>query len=178
MSAKPRVITVVSAFVALVAATGCDRTTPPGGGHPIPLSMAALKNAEYVSDAFRSRFQLHDGEYKADGDHAMLTDRVAFGALNGDGVDAAVVFELDGGGSGNWLELAVVLNDHGRPLNVATVDLGDRVIVQSLQINTGQIVIELVEHSSDDPLCCPTVKVKRTYELANGRLRLMSVLRD
>ena len=99
-----------------------------------------------------------------------LTDFVAFGDLDADGIDdAAVILLTAGGGSGAFCDLAAVLNEQGQPRNVDTVSLGDRVVIEALSVEGGKIMVTMIAHDADDPLCCPTMQVTRTYELDGGR---------
>jgi heat shock protein HslJ len=50
-------------------------------------------------------------------------------------------------------------------VNVATTSLGDRAQINSLIIEQDQIVVEMVTHSPDDPMCCPTQIVRDTFAL-------------
>jgi hypothetical protein len=101
----------------------------------------------------------------------MLTDYAATGDLNGDGVpDAAVVLATNSGGSGVFIDLAAVVVEEGQPVNVAITPLGDRVQINSLTIQDGQIIVDMVTHGPDDPMCCPTQQVVETYELQGYEL--------
>ena len=100
----------------------------------------------------------------------QLTD-ATLGDLNGDGVvDAAVILATNGGGSGTFIELGAVLNQGGAPAHVASVLLGDRVRIAALAIDAGQIVVDMVSHAVDDPLCCPTLEVTQRFALRDGEL--------
>jgi len=97
------------------------------------------------------------------------------GDVNQDNVpDAAVILVLDLGGSGSFYHLAVVLGEDGVLRNTDTILLGDRTKVEQISIQDGEVSIDLVEHAPDDPLCCPTMRVKQVYQLDSGRLVLIS----
>ena len=59
--------------------------------------------------------------------------------------------------------LCAVINDQGQPKNIALTDLEDRVKINSLSIQSGEIIIDMVTHGPNDPACCPTVKKIATY---------------
>jgi heat shock protein HslJ len=121
--------------------------------------------------------QLTDGEYRkpiVEGSATELVIRlvnVAFGDLDGDGVeDAAVILVADPGGSGTFYDLAAVINRDGNPEHVATAFLGDRADIQALSIESGQVVVDMITHGPDDPMCCPTQRMEQTYELQGDEL--------
>ena len=145
-----------------------------------PLTLEALKNAAYLSEwPADGVAQLVDGEYEEEivpGAASKLVivfypDMYAFGDLDGDGVeDAAVVLATSGGGSGTFISLEAVINDEGTPHHVATAFLGDRVEINSVAIESGEITVDMVTHGPDDPLCCPTLEVTQEYELQGDTL--------
>ena len=98
-----------------------------------------------------------------------LTDHIAHGELNGQPV-AAVVLISDPGGSGTFYSLHVVGLDAGEPLELAATPLGDRVIIDALEIAGDEITLEMVTAGPDDPLCCPTQQVVQVYELDGAKL--------
>ena len=124
----------------------------PSGGSDAsaaPLTEDALRNAEYQG-IYQEAVRLTDGKYEgepfveggASRPTVTFADACAFGDLDGDGVDDAVVVLVESsGGSGSFLYLAAVLNRDGSPENVATQSLGDRGQVQKLSIESGQMVI-------------------------------------
>lgn len=96
---------------------------------------------------------------------------VARGDLDGDGGDEAVVLLAESsGGSGTFNYLAVVAAQDGKPVNVATEPLGDRVQLRSMTIVDGQLIVDMVAHGPGDAMCCPTLKVRRTLTLHRDRL--------
>jgi heat shock protein HslJ len=176
-------------LVALTLATACGRAamaeateTGDTSGSLSPLTEEALKNAVYHSEwAEDGTAQLADGEYRmpiVEGSATELIIRlmdVAFGDLGGDGIsDAAVVLVTDPGGSGKFFGLAAVVNRDGNPEHVTSVSLGDRVQIESLSIVAGQVVVEMITHGPDDPMCCPTQQVVQTYALQGDQLDLIS----
>lgn len=138
------------------------------------LSLAELRNAtyplEYPADGTA---ELAGGVYRepAAPNSALeisvqFGEPVAFGDLDGDGLeDAAVVLVSNTGGSGVFFDLFAVLNRNGRPVPAASTLLGDRIELQALAIENGAILVDMISQGPDDPLCCPTQDVTRRYSL-------------
>ena len=102
--------------------------------------------------------------------YVSLLDEAAFGQIAGQPA-AAVTLATNTGGTGTYIDLAVVTFAEDAATNVATTMLGDRVQVNSVEITAdGNIVVDMVEAGPDDPLCCPTQHVINTYALQNGEL--------
>ncbi len=102
-------------------------------------------------------------------------ESLALGDLNGDGVDdGAVVLWWAAGGSGAFKYLAAVVSEDGTPRQAAIEFLGDRVQINSLTIDNNQIVVDIIAHGPDDPMCCPTQQVINTYALQGDQLVLTS----
>ena len=100
----------------------------------------------------------------------MAPEIIATGDLTDDDVEEAVVLlAQNSGGSGLFLYFAIVSNHGGAPDHIATIDLGDRIKVVSLDIEEGKLIAELVEHGPDDPMCCPTMKARREWRLDGGQ---------
>jgi heat shock protein HslJ len=143
------------------------------------LTLEVLKNATYVG-IYEQPVTLKDGLYEGEpfvADSPMrptvtLVDRlIAYGDLNGDGVeDAAVILMENSGGSGVFNYVAPVLNVGGMPVNPAVQALGDRVQIKRMDIEDGQIVTEIVTQGPDDPFCCPTLLLLQTFRLQDNRL--------
>lgn len=101
----------------------------------------------------------------------LLPEPRVTGDLDGDGrPDSAVLLAAESGGSGTFVYLAVVGVADGRPVNMATTQLGDRVQVTGLAVEDGQIVVTLLTQGPDDPMCCPTQAETRVYRLEAGEL--------
>ena len=138
------------------------------------LSEAALADAVYL-DGFQAgeTVQPTDGQY-TDSDeyvHMELLSLRAYGDLDDDGVDdAALLLATNTGGSGIFVDLAVVLDRGGKPQDAARFFLGDRVKPERMAINGGLIELALVVHGPDDPLCCPTERVVWRFRLVGSDL--------
>ena len=138
------------------------------------LALDDLKNADYVCLYYGKGVRLKNGVYEEH--HAdsasklhvgIYKDKVAFGDLNNDGRDdAVVVIESYSGGSGHFYELAVVINNNGKPLCFIPKRLGDRVIVNSVLINkAGKIIVDMIAHRPKDGLAKPTLRKIIEYKL-------------
>jgi hypothetical protein len=190
----PGVLSVrVFIFLLIIFTFGCatgDSTVSttssrvPLKGQPVSaLTVDALRNTEYISELpARGKAQLTDGIYKEKvaPDSASelvirMSDKIAFGDLNVDGVeDAAVVLISDPGGSGTFYHLAAVVNQDGNPRHIATELLGDRIKIRSSSIKSAEIIIEMVKHGPDEPRCCPSLVVKQAYKLRGNMLVKLS----
>jgi heat shock protein HslJ len=141
------------------------------------LDEEALKNMAYKSEWGESgTVQLTDGEYRAPAAPGSASEIVvqiagpiAYGELNGQPA-AAVVMASSGGGSGTFMDLAVVVEQDGRPVNIASTSLGDRAQINSVSIESNQIAVDMVTHGPEDPMCCPTQEVVQTYTLDGDQL--------
>ncbi|MEZ4660804.1 MAG: hypothetical protein R2911_24905 [Caldilineaceae bacterium] len=169
-------IGILAVTLALGVAPYVTRAQP---ADPEPLfSLEALANITYLSGfAEAGEVTLHDGQYEDTVNRLLvtLTGYVAFGDLTGDAQDdATVVLVTNGGGTGVFYELAVVVDNDGELANVATALLGDRVQIHDVAIVDGQIVVDMVTQGPDDANCCPTLEVQQIYELVDGALSLVS----
>lgn len=165
-------------IIALLVA-GCASGSKEGAESTI--TMEHLANMEYQSEFTKSgTAPLENGEYSEEAapgsatqTSVMLTDHVAFGELNGEPA-AAVVLVTDPGGSGTFYSLHVVVNQDGELIDIANTNLGDRVQINSLAIEDGKIVVDMVTHGPDDPMCCPTQEVTKRYELQDELVEVPS----
>jgi heat shock protein HslJ len=154
---------LVANLVAKVEATG--------------LSEEVLANMEYMSEWTQSgTAPLVNGEYReqaapgsATETVVMFSGGVAYGQLNGRDA-AAVILVTNPGGSGTFFDLAVVADEGGQPVHVASARLGDRVQINSLSVAGNEVVVDMINQGPDDPMCCPTQHVVQTYVLEGGEL--------
>ena len=93
----------------------------------------------------------------------------AFGFLNGRPA-AAVVLITDPGGSGTFYALALLFKDADTWVNVDTLFLGDRVRLQDVDIAGNEIVINMIVHGPGEPMCCPTLRVRKHFTVRENRL--------
>ncbi len=94
------------------------------------------------------------------------------GDLDADGQAEAVVhLTHSAGATAQWSYLAVVKRLGKQLDNVATVALGDRVQIRSLQINDGKLQASLVRAGPGDPACCPGELADLGWSLADGHLK-------
>ncbi|NOY65717.1 MAG: hypothetical protein GXO97_10050 [Nitrospirae bacterium] len=135
------------------------------------LTITSLENSVYKLE--KEEVKLRDGKFiKTPGidgfpyAYWVEFETAALGDLNKDGLsDAAVVLSWNGGGSGIFYYLSAVVNDKGKPVNVDTLLLGDRVRIKTIRISSGIIEIKLLTHGPFDPMCCPKKKVLYRYRL-------------
>ncbi len=151
-------------------------------GEPAPLTVDVLRNATYTSEFVKAgQAQLQDGVYEepvapdsASKNTLMLSEHIAFGDVNADTLDdAAVVLVASGGGSGSFYTLAIVINSLGNPFHFHSAALGDRIQIDSVEIEDYIITVRMVAHGEGDAMCCPTQAEVRRYNLGFGVLRLL-----
>ncbi len=136
------------------------------------LSADALANATYESMLANGPVQLVDGKYEdtANTIVVVLVDQPrAYGTLDGQEV-AAVLIGENGGGSGIFTSLAIVAEQDGAPVNIATTLLGDRVNIFSMEIADDQVTLVALTQGPNDPMCCPTQIVRQSYTLDGATL--------
>jgi hypothetical protein len=187
-----RSLTIILLGSILFAACGSVTTPAPTALPPIPipntpaptqvpaLTEQSLQNGTYALPVYSKTVTLSDGKYEggsgADYLAAVLQPEIAFGDVNGDGAeDAAVLIGENGGGSGVFVSLFVILNQNGQPFQAGTALVDDRPIINSLAIQDGKIVLDAVIHQAEDSMVSPTFAVLETYQLTQGGLTLMQL---
>jgi hypothetical protein len=143
------------------------------------LTVNQLQNGKYLIPAWENPaqgewVQLENGEFtRRNPDNPLFVKvvKIALGSLSRNQTkDGAVIYGYNTGGTGFFTMLGAVITDQGKPKNIALTDLGDRVKINSLSIQAGKIIIDLVVHGPNDPACCPTVKKIATYVLVGNNL--------
>ncbi len=173
----------------LIAATACRLL---GSGSPTPVSpttaaavptvasltASRLKNGTYKLPQLGETVTLVNGKFDRETSgtdivHAALLDPIAFGDLNGDGVeDAAILLSENGGGTGTWISVVAVLNQGGTPMQSANHLIDDRAQIRGMTVQNGRIVVDAIIHGVQDPMCCPNFPVGETLQLRNNSLIL------
>jgi len=54
--------------------------------------------------------------------------------------------------------LYAVIAAKGNILITEPISLGDRVNIEDVKITSGKIILKILKHKPNDPLCCPTLK--------------------
>lgn len=190
-----RLLFFIPVLIISFAITGCNPATatpvPPATDIPLPeptvvinvdLTLEQVKNAEYTID-FGERllsFTLVDGAYQSGTDtsqpgyfQATMSDKVAFGDLNGDGLgDAAVSIGINTGGTGVFEYVVAMLSQDGQPVQGGYYYVDDRARMDALTIADKRIVADAMVHGPNDPMCCPTMPIQASLQLPldNGPL--------
>jgi heat shock protein HslJ len=97
---------------------------------------------------------------------------VAFGDMDGTpGNEAVAVLSSSGGGSGEFVHIAVFGVRDGQLVNLGAAEVGDRVKLRSLWLEKGKAIMDVVEAGPQDPACCPTQLARKTYAMEGGALK-------
>ncbi len=177
ISITPAVIPAIQSPTEVIDAPAALETTLPA------IDVQMLQNLDYrletVAESLRGSdglVHLTDGKFEQALPDSAATVQVNYldsviGDLNDDGLDDAVVLlAVDTGGTGTFMHLAAVLNQQGQLHQAASTLLGDRIKVNSMQIQDSTILLAMVVHSATDPLCCPTLEKQDKYILLGDRL--------
>jgi hypothetical protein len=157
----------------------------PTATSPVPPGLTAgqIRNATLTvtgSDQMIRTISLKNGKFEQGADPAQpgyvsitLGEKIAFGDLNGDGLeDAAVILAENYGGSGVFVSVVALINQGGQPEAVATALVDDRAMVNDLSIKDGLIFLDATIHGANDPACCPSLATTRNYRLIENALIL------
>ena len=132
----------------------------------------ALGSASYPLDYTGSgTIQLTDGEFRqpaAEGSATEIVTQLTEHIAVGEQMIAAILVSQTGG-TGTFYDL-VVLQEEDQLSSSSSTYLGDRIVINSLTIEDGQIVIDMVVQGPEDPFCCPTQQVIQIYELQGDEL--------
>jgi hypothetical protein len=150
---------------------------------PLTLTVEQLRNATLTVMGYNQILRtitLQDGKYQEGTDPAQseyvsifLGEKIAFGDLNADGMEDAVITVAENyGGSGVFVSVVAVLNQGGQPNAVATALIDDRPMINDLFIKNGEIFVDATIHDTNDAMCCPSLPSTRNYRLVENELVL------
>jgi heat shock protein HslJ len=155
-------------------------TAPAPAGPPPTPTLEQIKGAT-ISGVFDQAITFANGKYEgqpvepgaASRPTAMLWEpMVVFGNVDGSpGNEAVVLLSSNGGGSGEFVYVAVLGVRDGKLVNLGTAQVGDRAKVRNVWLEQGRIVMDLVEAGPKDPACCPTQMARKTYAMEGGALK-------
>lgn len=172
--------TIMRSLAALAPALVMNSICAAAAPAPTPEQAALLdqlQNGRY-SGVYEQPVQLENGQYAGEPFVAGGASRptvhfveraVAYGDLNGDGREDAVAFLGESSGGSGAFTYLVAATGSGQG-EIPALLLGDRVQVRSFGIRDGQLLADLVVAGPDDPACCPTLKLRKTYRLQGGAL--------
>jgi heat shock protein HslJ len=184
--------TPVSWFVILVGLAaaglaGCSQSPPPpppAPKGPPPAPTLDQVRAATVSGVVDQPVTLVNGVWEGPpaapgaASHPTLTlwaPSVIFNDVDGTpGSEAIALMSLDAGGSGNFVHVGVFRLQDGKAVSVATAPVGDRVQLNRLWVEHGQIHMDVVEAGPKDPACCPTQLSRKVFSLEGGALKPVS----
>lgn len=158
--------------------TAVDADTGTGLAYaPAGSAQPELANATYKSEWTQNgAATLVNGEYSEEAAPGSatktvvkLTKHTADGELNGQQV-TAVILVTDPGGSGTFYDLHLMVNQEGKPVNVASASLGDRVEIFGVIIANNEIQVDMKVHGPDDPMCCPTQDTVKYFAWQDDKL--------
>ncbi len=170
----------------LLSIAGCGGKGTPDQAAVVPVGPPPTPTLEQlggatVSGVFEQAVTLADGKYDGPpaapgaASHPTLTlwdTAVVFGDVDGaPGSEAVAMLSSSSGGSGEFVYVAVFGVRDGALTNLGTAQVGDRTKLQNLWLQTGRIVMDVVEAGPKDPACCPTQLARKTFVFEGGALK-------
>lgn len=109
---------------------------------------------------------LVNGEYEKWPNNIYYGDKYVYGDFNHDGLrDAAVIIikNTGGGGNQNWFALAFLINNGGKLVHQATINLDDRAEIYSMRERDGKVLIDMNVHQPGDCNWGPSKHLRESY---------------
>ena len=178
----------LASSILVLALAGCGEQGPPPerlkppGPPPTP-TLEQIKSATVVG-VFDQAVTLADGVYEGAPAEPGAASRPRLvlwqptfqtGDVDGEmGSEAIVLLSSTGGGSGEFVYVAVFGVRDGALANLGTAPVGDRTRLQNLWLERGKVVMDVIEAGPNDPACCPTQITRKTFGMDGGALKQLS----
>lgn len=181
----------LAASLVLLALAGCSgkeaptgQAAPAAASGPPPTPTVEQLRAATVSGVFEQPVTLAGGRYEGppyqEGGASrpalfLWEPTVRFGDVDGAaGSEAVALLSSSTGGSGEMVYVAAFGVRDGTLVNLGTAQVGDRTKVQSVWLERGKLIMDVVEAGPDDPACCPTQVARKTFGMEGGALKQLS----
>ncbi len=177
-------------FIALLALTGCGEKAPPTASAPAapsgppPAPTIEQLQAATVSGVFEAPVTLAGGVYEGAPAEAGGASRPSLrlwdstfhtGEMDGaEGSEAVVMLSSNAGGSGEFVHVAVFGIRDGAVTNLGTAAVGDRTKLQTLWLERGKVLMDVIEAGPEDAACCPTQVARKTYGFEGSQFKQLS----
>jgi heat shock protein HslJ len=177
----------VGASLFALALAGCGDKAPqerlvlPG---PPPTPTIEQLRAAPVTGVFEQAVTLAEGRYEGEPVEPGAASRpqlvlwepsVRFGDVDGaPGSEGVAMLSSSSGGSGEFVYVAVFGVREGTLANLGTAPVGDRTRLQSLWLERGRIIMDVIEAGPQDAACCPTQVARKTFAMEGGALKQLS----
>ena len=178
----------LASSILVLALAGCGEQGPPPerlkppGPPPTP-TLEQIKSATVVG-VFDQAVTLADGVYEGAPAEPGAASRPRLvlwqptfqtGDVDGEmGSEAIVLLSSTGGGSGEFVYVAVFGVRDGALANLGTAPVGDRTRLQNLWLERGKVVMDVIEAGPNDPACCPAQVMRKTFGMDGGALKQLS----
>jgi hypothetical protein len=135
------------------------------------LTAEALANAEYFDENQKRSVKLSKGVFDDGLTHIQIDGQPVFGDVNGDGIpEGVVVLQSSYGGTGVFPLLIIMVDQNGKPFQFASKPLGDRIRIEKVSVEDGDIVLNMIVHQAHEGLCCPSQKAVWIFRLCGNQL--------
>jgi len=178
----------LGASLLALALAGCGEQGPPPerlkppGPPPTP-TLEQLRSANVVG-VFDQSVTLVDGVYVGEPAEPGAASRPELrlwdptfrtGDVDGEpGNEAVVLLSSTGGGSGQFVHVAAFGARDGAITNLGTALVGDRARLQSVWLERGRIVMDVIEAGPQEAACCGTQVSRKTFGMEGGALKQLS----
>lgn len=97
--------------------------------------------------------------------------QITFGDIDNDGnKDAVAIITERYGGTGAFKNIALYINDNGNPIFKNYIEIGDRTVINSIDIENNNITLNTLTHDSGEPMCCPNTQKIMKFKVENNLL--------
>lgn len=179
MNMKKKKILYTTLITVILLAAGCSGNAGEAPKADESTLVDVLPNTEYILESTSTgKAPLQEGYYEetsAPDSATMITVQLsqqAFGDIDQDGFeDAAVTLVVESGGSGTFTYLALVLNEEGTAKPLPAVFLGDRIVINTIAIQSDTIMVTLLTRAPGEPMSEePTIEATQIFIIQDDQL--------
>jgi hypothetical protein len=175
LNKKFRSIIVANLFAILAVTTACQRHD--NAIHSTSATLPDLQNITLqIHDHSGTAATLVNGEFKGDHLHLQVL-KTAAADLNQDSLmDGAIMVWEDGGGSGTFRVLCLLLNDGENLVHTDKAYIGDRIRITNLDTAHHIITVNYLDRGSDDAFSVtPYIKRSVRNRVQGSKLEKLAI---